>query len=476
MRPVPFLLAALLLCPIPQAQAQAAPPPFSPTQTQAPTQTQTPTQTQAAAPALPSGLGAVTHTTLPNGLQVLAAPSSAADLVTVDVWVGAGTRRETDADRGAAHFIEHLIFKGTPTRSPGQIDAAIEDLGGSLNAATSYDWAHFYVTVGASDALAALTVVADAVMHASLRQADMDTERSVILSERARQLASPATRTTEAATALLFPDHPYGRPLLGTPQGIVGMTRAQVQDFYKANYVPGNVTLVLSGNISAQAAQDMAQKAFGAWPAAPVPAGSLPAAPALTQMRAATLSGGPGRAYLTLGWQAPAVSDQPDAWVMDVLLTYLGQAGNNKLDQDLKRRQKIVSAISASYLTQRDRGQMTITASFDPTQTEPVRRAILADITALREVPLNADEIGAARRALLASYLFDAETNSGRANALGFYNTINTYRYDTDYLAHVLSVTPAQVQAVARKYLDPAVYASVTLLPPTNPVLASRRR
>jgi len=435
-----------------------------------------PAAAQAAAPALPSGLGVVTHATLPNGLQVLAAPSAAADLVTVDVWVGAGTRRETTANRGAAHFIEHLIFKGTPTRSPGEIDAAVEDLGGSLNAATSYDWAHFYVTVGASDAPAALSILADAVMHASLRQADMDTERSVILSERARQLASPAARTTEEVSALLFPNHPYGHPLMGTLDSINSMSRTTVLDFYKTYYVPGNVTLVLSGNLSPAAAQDMAERAFGAWPAAPVPADTLAPEATQTQPRAETLDGGRGQAYLTMGWHAPAVSDQPDAWVMDVLLTYLGQAGNNRLDTDLRRRQKIVSSITANYLTQRDPGQITITAAFDPTQTEPVRRAILAEITALRAVPLNADEIGTARRALLASYLFDAETNSGRANALGFYNTINTYRYDTEYIAHVLSVTPAQVQAVARKYLNPHVYASVTLLPPANPVLASVRR
>ncbi len=462
--PAPTLPLALLLAfPTLTAHAQTAPLPRS-------------TEAQAAAPALPSGLGAVTHTTLANGLQVLAAPSSAADLVTVDVWVGAGTRRETSANLGAAHFIEHLIFKGTPTRGPGEIDAAIEDLGGTLNAATSYDWAHFYVTVGASDAPAALQVLADAVMHASLRQADMDTERSVILSERARQLASPAARTTEEVSALLFPNHPYGRPLLGTLDSINSMTRATVQDFYKTYYVPGNVTLVLSGNLTPQAAQEMAQQAFGAWPAAPVPADTLASVPVQTQPRMETLPGGQGQAVMTLGWQAPAVSDQPDAWVMDVLLTYLGQGGSNKLDTDLRRGRKIVSSIGANYLTQRSRGQMTITASFDSTQTGPVRQAILAEITALRDTPLNADEIGSARRALLASYLFDAETNSGRANALGFYNTINTYRYDTDYIAHVLSVTPAQVQAVARKYLDPVNYTSVTLLPPANPILASVRQ
>ena len=158
------------------------------------------------------GLGTVYSYTLENGLRVLVAPNDAADLVTLDVWMGAGTRRETADNNGAAHFIEHLLFKGTATRKPGEIDAAIEDLGGTLNAATSYDWAHFYVTVASADADAALAVLSDALMNAALRPEDMEAERPVILSEMARE-AGDADRAADAGVQRPHvPDPPLRAP------------------------------------------------------------------------------------------------------------------------------------------------------------------------------------------------------------------------------------------------------------------------
>lgn len=422
-----------------------------------------------------SGLGAVTATTLPNGLRVLVAPSKAADLVTLDFWVGAGTRRETAQNNGAAHFMEHLLFKGTPTRKPGEIDAAIEDLGGTMNAGTSYDWAHFYVTVGSEDAPKALDVLADAVMNASLRQADMDTERQVILNERARELSSPAQRTLQAVNAMTFPGHPYGRPLLGSVVNITSMTRQTVLDFYKTYYVPGNSTLVLAGNITPEAGLALAQNALGKWPARPVPPDKATPQESQTAPQTRALRGGGRQGYLTLGFRAPSVTDAPDAWAMDVLLTWLGQGGNNQLQRDLQRKRKLVSSISANYLTQRDGGSLTVTAAFDPSQAEAVRDAILDKIESLRQTPRPDDEIRAAKQSLLASYLFEAQTSSGRADALGFYNTIDTYKYDTEYITHVLSVTPAQVQQVARKYLNTDAYSLVTLIPRADPIEASLR-
>jgi zinc protease len=433
-----------------------------------------PALTAGAAPSL--GLGAVTASVLPNGMKVIVGPSQTADLVTLDVWVGAGTRRETAQNNGAAHFIEHLIFKGTPTRKPGDIDSAIEDLGGTLNAATSYDWAHFYVTVSASDAAKALAVLSDAVRNASLRQEDMDSERGVILDERASELSTPAQRTLQTANALMFPGHPYGRPLLGSVVNITGMTRQTVLDFYKDYYVPANTTLVITGNITPDAGLALARQYFGDWPARDLPTDKTPAEEPLTDTRVRALYGGTREGYLTMAFGAPGVQDQPDAWVMDVLLTWLGQGGNNRLEQDLQRKAKMVTSISTNYLTQHDRGALTITAGFPPGNTDRVISALLAEIATLRNTPLTDDELNDAKHALLASYLFDAQTDSGRADALGFYNTIDTYKYDTDYVAHVLSVTSAQIQHVAQTYLDPKAYTLVTLLPRANPVEASAPR
>ena len=457
-------LLALVLAPL-AASAQAA----SPAAPDAPL-TVTPTST-----AMGIGLGTVTEYTLPNGLQVLVAPSDAADLVTMDVWVGAGTRRETAANNGVAHFMEHLIFKGTPTRGPGEIDAAVEDLGGSLNAATSYDWAHFYASVASADAPAALAVLADALQNAQMRQADINAEKPVILSEMARDNATATGRISRAYNALEFPDHPYGRPLLGTADHVSEMPRQAILDFYHTYYVPGNATLVLAGHLTPEEGFALARKSFGDWPIRAVPDDkTLPEAPQVG-IREKALTAPVAHGFLQMGFHAPSVRQQPDAWIMDVLMTLLGQGGNNRLEADLERRQKLVRAISTNYLTQRDPGTMSISAEFDPGDYPAVRNGILGEIKTLRDAPVSAGELAAAKHTLLASYLFDAQTNSGRADALGFYSRIDTYKYDTDYIAHFESVTPAQVQDVARRYFDLSAYTVVTLLPAPDPITASRR-
>ncbi|MGO8672128.1 MAG: M16 family metallopeptidase [Capsulimonadaceae bacterium] len=418
----------------------------------------------------------VTHQTLPNGMQVLVAPSPTSDLETIDVWVGAGTRRETAETNGAAHFLEHMIFKGTPTRKPGEIDGAIEDLGGTLDASTSYDWAHFFVTVGASDAPAALDVLADAIRNAELRQDDMDQERPVILDEMARDQADPLQRLKDAVAAKVFPNHPYGRPLRGVADQVSAMKRQAVADFYRTYYVPSNVTLVLAGNMPVEDCMAMAKKSFGNWDTKPLPDDKILPAPLMTAPSVQNLTGAVSSGYLVMAFNAPSVHDKPDAWVMDVLLTLLGQNGNDRLETDLVHKQKLVTSITADYLTQHDPGMMTVSAVFDPQNCSRVSDAILAEIQSLRDTPIDAGDLAAAKHALLANYLFDVQTTSGRADALGFYNIIDSYDYDTQYIDHFESVTPAQIQTVALKYLNPDAYALVTLLPRTNPQTASLPR
>lgn len=454
-----FLTFTVLLPLSAHAQATTAPPVVT-----------TPTSTASGV-----GLGTVTEYTLANGLQVLVAPSDAADLVTLDVWVGAGTRRETAANNGVAHFMEHLIFKGTPTKKPGEIDAAIENLGGSLNAATSYDWAHFYGTVDSADAPAALAILADALQNAQMRQSDIDAEKPVIISELARDDSSAAGRVGRAYNALEFPDHPYGRPLLGTAAHISSMSRSAILDFYHTYYAPANATVILAGKITPEAGLALAQKDFGGWPARAVPDDKILPEALQVGIREQNLTAQTAHGYLQIGFRAPSVQNKPEAWTMDVLMTLLGQGGNNRLEQHLYRRQKLVRTISTNYLTQRDSGTMSISAEFDPGSYAAVRAAILGEIAALRDAPVSDADLDAAKRTLLASYLFDTQTNSGRANALGFYSRIDSYRYDTEYVGHFESVTAAQVQGVARKYFDLTAYTIVTLLPTPNPVTASRR-
>jgi len=467
--PPPLILLPLLLCLSAPPPARADVPAAS-SETARSSETVVPTSTASGI-----GLGTVSEFVLPNGLQVLVAPSSASDLVTMDIWVGAGTRRETADTNGVAHFMEHLIFKGTPTRKPGEIDAAFEDLGGTLNAATSYDWAHFYGTVGAEDAPAALAVLADAVQNAEMRQADIDAEKPVILSEMAREQGSATQRVAQAFNALSFPAHPYGRPLLGTAPVVEAMPRKTILDFYHTYYAPGNATLILAGRLTPAEGLAFAQKAFGAWPAHAVPADDVLPEPPQTDIRTRSLTAAVRRGYLQIGFRAPSVRDKPDVWTMDLLMTLLGQGGNNRLERDLVHGRKLATAIGTAYLTQRDPGTMSVTAEFDPGNFEALRQAILGEAAALRDTLVPQAELDAAKHTLLASYLFDTQTNTGRADALGFYSRIDGYKYDTEYVGNFEAVTPERLQAVARKYLDPSAYTLVTLLPVPNPVTASRR-
>lgn len=421
-------------------------------------------------------VGSVTKTVLSNGLTVLVAPSSSSDLVTLDAWVGAGTRRETPEINGAAHFMEHLLFKGTPTRKAGAIDQQIEDLGGSFNASTSYDWAHFYVTVASADAEPALAILSDALMNAQLRQDDIDTERPVILSEMAQEESSPGAVLMQAFNKSMFGDEAYGRPLLGSADIVAQISRQSLLKFYKTYYVPSNVTMVVSGNITNAAAVSMVQSRLGSWAGKTAPSEPPVPAPKPAQFTTKSVSIQGAEAYVLIGFPAPAVSVKPDAYAMDVLLTLLGQAGNNRLNTDLVVNTKKALSVSANYLTQKDPGSLTITATCTPGEVNGVTDAILAEVTSLRQTTVPTAELDAAKHALLASYLFDVQTTQGRADALGFYSTIDSYAYDVDYIKNFESVTSDDVKAVALRYLDPSTCTIVTSVPETQPDLASAKR
>jgi len=233
------------------------------------------------------------------------------------------------------------------------------------------------------------------------------------------------------------------------------------------------VTVVLSGNVSIDDGYAMAQKAFGTWSAKPLPSDKTLVPPRMSDISTRGVTAPVGRGYLVIGFNAPSVKDIPDAYAMDVLLTLLGQGGNDRLEVDLLRKQKLVSAITADYLTQHDPGVMTIRATFAPQDLDRVVAGIVAEIQSLRDTPISPADLAAAKHSLLASYLFDVQTTSGRANALGFYNTIDSYQYDTNYIHNFESVTAADIQAVARKYLDSHAYALATMLPRPDPQTAS---
>jgi zinc protease len=418
-----------------------------------------------------TGGGDITESTLANGVRIIVAPRHTVAITAIDVWVGAGTRREPPGKEGVAHYLEHVLFTGTPTRPSEQdIDGAIEDLGGTLDGGTSYDWAHFYTVVPSASFPDALSVMADTLQHASLTQESIDSERPIIESEIDRDGDDNTSMAQDVVRAALYgPSHPYGGPITGTTEQVQNITRDDVSTFYHTYYVPSNVAVVVSGDVTADQVQSVVQADFGAWKgsAAPdetdLPAASLPAVSRQVVSR-------PGNdSFLVMGWPAPSVSEQPDAWTMDVLLTYLGQGAENAIDDDLHRSRHLLTTSTADFLTQRDPGILTVTVELPTANMDTVRAGILAHVRALQRQPLTDAQLAGAKQELISSYLFDTETVAGKADALGFYETINTYKYDVDYIDHVNQVTSAMLMQVAQKYLSADVYAECDVVPPQDP-------
>ena len=379
---------------------------------------------------LPSLHAQVAAVTLDNGVRVLVQPAHGVPIVAVDAWVQAGTRKEDPAHRGVAHFLEHMLFKGTPTHPTEEsINSAVEDLGGTFNAATSYDWAHFYTTIPSAGFSNALDVLADVLQHASITALMVESERPVILSEIARNSEEPAQQMALAAREMMYDKaNSYGRSITGTDNDVRAVTRDQIAQFYKTNYIPSNITLVVTGDVTAGQVRAAAQRALGAWkpPAAvlvrPADSSATPPAPAdpLPGIRRQVIRREASQSYLVLAFRAPSVKETPDVWTMDVLLTLLGQGGNNRLDAVLHRQKHLVTQIGADFLTQHDPGLLTVTASLPTGNLDAVEAAVLAEIQRLRDHLVSDEEIAAAKASLKASYLFDAETVSGRADTLGF--------------------------------------------------------
>jgi predicted Zn-dependent peptidase len=431
----------------------------------------------------PAALSQVTATTLDNGLRVITAESHAVPIVAVDAWVRAGTRREKPGQPGVAHFLEHLLFKGTPTHPDEEsVDGSIEDLGGTLDAATSYDWAHFYTEVPASGYPQAIALIGDILQHASLKPSSIEEERPIIEDEISRDDDDPLTSLSNTARSLFYtPGSAYGRTITGSIDQVKAVTRDEVADFYNTYYVPNNVTLIVSGDVTPVEVQKVVVDQLGTWRKSPnLPEDGdaqrstyqLPTEGQSTIHKSLTQKDA-DESYAVYAFSAPSVKDQPDAWDMDVLLTLLGQGGNNRFTRDLKIKEHVVDTISADYLTQKDPGILTISASMPTSNVDAVQAAILDEIQQLRSIPVSESELQAAKNALRANYLFDVDTDSGHADSLGFYDTISTYDYDVDYLKHIAEVSPADVQKAAQKYLDTNAYTVVLQVPQSDVSTAS---
>src|SRR3989442_9253079 len=200
---------------------------------------------------------------LGNGVVLIVQEQRASEVVALQLWMRVGGRDEAPDELGLSHYLEHMLFKGTPTRPPGSIDALIEGLGGQSNAYTSYDYTHYDVVVPAEHLQSGVELLADIAVNASFEPSELDAERKVVLEEMRLTEDDPDRFMLRRLYELAYVPHPYGRPILGTPQLIGTLTRERLRAYYTKYYVPSDMVLVVVGAVRPEAARRAGRDVFG---------------------------------------------------------------------------------------------------------------------------------------------------------------------------------------------------------------------
>jgi zinc protease len=393
--------------------------------------------------------------TLGNGLKVCLLSQPQAPVVTTVLSYRAGTRDETPGYGGAAHFLEHMMFKGSASYGPGEIDRRTQALGGSNNAFTSHDGTVYYFNFARDRYREGLAIEADRMAALTLDPREVDAERQVILEEISMYESDPWDALDQRVQQRLFPGHPYGLPVLGTPEDLERTDAAALGDFHHRFYRPGNAVLVLAGDLE-PGALEAVEEAFGALPdVTPEPPDLAPAAAGRPDglVRFERRMGEVPRLLLSLP-VPPGDSDELPA--IRSLVSVLGDGRSARLQRSLVDEQQVASSLSVYASESLDPGHLSILVEAAPgIEPERVEEALWAELARLRDEPVGPLELERARRVQVADWVFDHERIHQQALAAAFGLTF----YDLDHaerqLCRVLEVTAEELRDAARRFLDP---------------------
>ena len=418
----------------------------------------------AASPRRESGLVPPTREVLPNGVVLISQEHRASDVIALQVWVRAGGRDEGPDELGLSHYLEHMLFKGTPTRPPGSIDTFIEGLGGQSNAFTSYDYTHFDVVVPARHARAGLELLADIAVNASFVPEELESEKAVVLEEMRLVEDDPEKFLGRQLNEVAYQPHPYGRNLLGTPELIKALTRDRLNAYYKRHYVAGNFVVVAVGALTPAEIRRFTQETFGRLPAARATRAETPAPPEIRRDRRRDVKRSETQAYLGMGWGAAPTGNE-DIYAVDLLTYILGDSPSSRLNQYVREDKRLVHAIEATYTASAKGGLVGVSSRMDGKNVEAAEAAILDVIRRAREGGVTEAERQRAIITAESSYAFDIETVEGLARTYGQAETTWTLQDELQYLTRLRGVTAEQIQAVARRYFGDGNYARVRFVP-----------
>ena len=406
---------------------------------------------------------ALRRTTLAGGLRVVTERIPAVHSASVGVWVGVGSRDEGASVAGAAHFLEHLLFKSTPTRSAVEIAQAVDAVGGELNAFTAKEHTCYYAHMLDTDLELAIDLVADVVLRGRCAVEDVEVERDVVLEEIAMRDDDPEDSLGDVFLAALFGEHPIGRPVIGSVASVCSMTRAQLHSFHVRRYTPERMVVAVAGNIDHGEVVSMVRHHFGSRlvrgkaPASPRKgAARVPGRPLMT-----LLNRDAEQTHLSLGVRAPG-RHWEHRWALSVLNTALGGGLSSRLFQAVRESRGLAYTVYSTVDTFADSGALSVYAACLPERFDEVVRVSTDVLETVAREGITEDECRIAKGSLRGGLVLGLEDSGSRMNRIGRSElNYGEYRSIAHTLARIDRVTVEEVNAVARHLLTKPFGAAV---------------
>ncbi len=399
---------------------------------------------------------------LANGMEVVVIPDRRAPIVTHMVWYKVGSADEPPGKSGIAHFFEHLMFKGTKNHRPGEFAERVAEIGGSENAFTSYDYTAYYQTVPPEALGTMMAYEADRMRNLLLTDDVIGPERDVILEERRMRIEnSPDALLDEEVDAALYQNHPYRVPVIGWMHEMEQLNRIDATSFYDRYYAPNNAILVVAGDVEPGEVRALAEKTYGALAAGPaLTPRARPQEPEQNTKRTVELAD-PRVSLPSFQsfWVVPSYTTSRDgeAEALDLLSEILGGGLRSRIYQKLVVEQGIASSAGAAYSgTSLDATTFSVYGVPRGDATlEDVEKAVEKEITGIVRDGVSETELEKAKTRFLRSVIFARDNQAGMANMYGAtLATGGTVADIAEWPERIRAVKPAQVQAVAAKYLD----------------------